>query len=73
MASRSVILNQMNTQPVEPVEEPTEEQIAEWEGEQKRERNAQLAPYRALHEQQNEQDDILAELLFKETLREMEE
>lgn len=50
---------------LEPMEEPTEEQIAAWEQEREEKREARLAPYRAVHEQQNDQDDILAELLFE--------
>ena len=72
MAKRSIKVD-VPAQVVDPVEEPTPEQLAEWEEDSEREREARLAPYRALHEQQNEQDDILAELLFKETMREMEE
>lgn len=50
----------------------TDEEIARLEQEREEEREARLAPFRAMHEQQNEQDDLLAELLYRETLRELE-
>lgn len=57
---------------VDPIEEPTEEQIAEWEGEADAQHEAGLEPYRAMARQQAEQDEILADLLFKDTMRELE-
>lgn len=50
---------------MEPEEEPTDEQREEWERESEEEHERSLAPYRAVHEQQNDQDDLLAELLFE--------
>ena len=63
MAKRSVPVDE--TPAVEPIEEPTEEQLAEWEAQRQREHDDSLAPYRAVHAQQNDQDDILAELMFE--------
>lgn len=57
----------------EPVQEMTAEEIAAAEAERAAERERRMAPYRAVHEQQCEQDDLLAELLYRETLRELEE
>lgn len=56
----------------EPDMEPTDEDIARWEEESKEEREKRLAPYRALARQQSEQDELIAELMFKETMRELE-
>lgn len=58
---------------IDPIEEPTPEQIAEWEDEREEERERQLAPYRAFAQQQAEQDELIADLLFRETMRELEE
>ena len=63
MAKRTVPMDDAPV--VEPVEQPTEEQIAEWDDDRQREHEAALAPYRAVHAQQNDQDDILAELMFE--------
>ena len=63
MAKRTVPVDYIPV--VEPVEEPTEEQTREWDEDRQREREAALAPYRAVHSQQNDQDDLLAELLFE--------
>ena len=63
MAKRTVPVD--DTPVVEPVEQPTYEQIAEWDEDRQREHEEALAPYRAVHAQQNDQDDILAELMFE--------
>lgn len=71
MAKRKVILEE-STDPVENPEEMTPEEAEEVEREEAEKREKALAPYRAVHEQQNEQDDLLAELLFKDTMRDLE-
>lgn len=63
MAKRTVPVDDAPV--IEPMEEPTEEQIAEWEEERREARENALEPYRAVHAQQNDQDDLLAELLFE--------
>ena len=45
--------------------QPTDEEQRAWEDEEERKREESLAPYRAVHEQQNDQDDLLAELMFE--------
>ena len=50
---------------MEPEDWPTDEQWEEWERERKAAHEAEMAPYRAVHEQQNDQDDLLAEALFE--------
>lgn len=74
MAKRTVTLasveDEMPTN--EPDLEPTDEQEEDWEREEKEKRERALAPYRAMHEQQVEQDELIAELMFKETMRELE-
>lgn len=72
MAKRSVKVATPE-EPVLEMPEMTEEELAALEEARSQERAQRLAPYRAVHEQQNEQDDLLAELLFKETLRELED
>ena len=74
MAKRKVILEESpeNTDPAENPEEMTPEEAEEVEREEAEKREKALAPYRAVHEQQNEQDDLLAELLFKDTMRDLE-
>ena len=74
MAKRSVKLVSPEDVNVtsEPVLEPTDEQEAEWEEEARRTREEGLAPYRAMHEQQVEQDELIADLMFKETMRELD-
>lgn len=74
MAKRSVKLVSPEDVNVtsEPVLEPTDEQEAEWEEEARRIREQGLAPYRAMHDQQVEQDELIADLMFKETMRELE-
>lgn len=63
MAKRTVPVD--DTPVIEPVEQPTDEQIAEWDEDRQREHEEALAPYRAVHDQQNDQDDLLAELMFE--------
>lgn len=50
---------------MEMAEQPTDEEQRAWEDEEERKREESLAPYRAVHEQQNDQDDLLAELMFE--------
>ena len=57
---------------MELMEEPTPEQLAAWEQEEEDKREEQLAPYRAVARQQNEPDELIAELMFKEAMRELE-
>ena len=45
----------------------------EIERERRRQWESKIAPYRAMAQQQNEQDELIAELLFKETMRELED
>ena len=54
------------------IPEPTDEEIAEWEAERRRQEEKRLAPYRAFAQAEKDQDDLLAELLFKDTLRDLE-
>ena len=56
---------------MEPDIQPTDEEQAQWEEETRRAHEESLAPYQAVHRQQNEQDDLLAELLFKDTMRDL--
>lgn len=72
MAKRTVKIDaEENLTPLEP--EPTEEEKAAWEAEEKAKHEAKLAPYRAFYRQQSEQDELIAEMMFKETMREIEE
>ena len=50
---------------MEPEDWPSDEQWEEWEQERKAQHERELGPYRAVHEQQNDQDDLLAEALFE--------
>lgn len=50
---------------MEPEEQPSDEQQREWEEEERRKHDESLLPYRAVHSQQNDQDDLLAEALFE--------
>ena len=69
MAKRSVKLNEALeeeiTQAEEMAPELDEKELAMIEDEQREEHEKSLAPYRAVHAQQNDQDDLLAELLFE--------
>ena len=65
MAKRSVKAAGTGVEIEEAVAEMTEEEIAATEAAIREEREERLAPYRAVHAQQNDQDDLLAELLFE--------
>jgi len=71
VTKRTVIIPETE-ETVIPEEQPSDEDWAEWERQRRAAHEKRLAPYRAFHEQQNEQDDLLAELLFQETMRELE-
>lgn len=58
---------------------PTPEEIAQWEAERRAREDAELEPYRKAAQQRREtaeiaaeHDDLIAELLFSETMRELE-
>ena len=74
MSKRQVILDESPeiTDAAEIPEEMTPEEAEEVEREEAEKREKALAPYRAVHQQQNEQDELLAELLFKDTMRDLE-
>ena len=64
MAKRSVKSPTLG-EPIEQEYQPTDEEQAQWEEDARQTHEATLGPYRAVHEQQNDQDDLLAELLFE--------
>ena len=45
----------------------------EWERKREAERDAQIAPFRALHAQINEHDELMAETLYEVTMLELGE
>ena len=62
-----------------PEHDPTPEEIAEWERERREREEAELAPYREAARQRKEtaeiaaeHDELISELLFESTMRDLE-
>ncbi len=70
MAKRSVKATEQD-EGFEPEYQMTDEELAAIAESARQAREAALAPYRAVHEQQNDQDDIIAQIFYELTLVEL--
>ncbi len=55
----------------EPEYQPTDEEQAQWEEDARQAHEATLEPYRAVHTQQNDQDDLIAQIYYELTMVEL--
>ena len=60
----------MNAAP--PMEQPTEEELAEVERQQRQQREAEMAPYVGFADANADRDELLSELLFEMTMMKLE-